>query len=295
MVVKYPKRTASARIASVSLMAALMLGACSDGEAPPPAVTPEPATEAQAPDPVVEAEEESGRSVVSEELPYGEVDEELVYGHFVFPTDMVEPLPAVIIIHEWWGLNETVTATADRIAAQGYIVLAVDLFGGETTSDVGEARRLMLRVVQDQDAAEDNIRQAYEFVAEAAGAPRVAALGWGLGGSWALNTAIRMPGELDAAVMFYGQVSDEASTLESIDAPLLGFFGDEDRTIKTADVRAFKQTLDELGKDAEITIYPGAGHGFANPAGRNYDAALTRQSWERTLEFLAESLEPNGS
>ena len=284
---------AAAFLAGAGLLL-LQLSACSDEQAAEPATAPAPAApapeEAAAP-----VEEAPGRSVVSEQLPYGEVGDELVYGHFVFPTDMVEPLPAVIVIHEWWGLDENVTAMAERIAAQGYIVLAVDLFSGRTTGDVSEARQLMLGVVQNQDAAEDNIRQAYEFVADTAGAPSVAALGWGLGGSWALNTATRMPGKLDAAVVFYGQVSDDASKLEPIDTPLLGFFGDEDRTIKASDVLAFERTMEQLGKTVDITVYPGAGHGFANPESRNYDEALARQSWDRTLEFLAESLESNGS
>ena len=278
---------------AVVIAALLVLAACGKEEAPAPA-----SPESAAPPPTAapaSADELPGRPIVSERLPYGEVGDELVYGHFVFPTDMVEPLPAVIIIHEWWGLNDIVRDEADRVASQGYIVLAVDLFGGETTNDVVEARRQMLNVLQNQDAAEDNIRQAYEFVAETAGAPRVAALGWGLGGSWALNTATRMPGTLAATVMFYGQVSDEASTLAPIDAPLLGFFGDKDRTISAADVRAFESRMQELGKAVDVVVYPGAGHGFANPEGRNYDATLARQSWDRTLEFLAESLSSDGS
>ncbi len=270
------------------MVASLLLAACSEDT--PPAdpgladtTAPAPASSATR-DSVVE---QPARAVVSDTLPYAEVGDELVYGHFVFPSDMVEPLPAVIIIHEWWGLNDSVKATADRLAGQGYIVLAVDLFGGDTADSVQAARQLMLRVVEDQDAAADNIRQAYDFVANTAGAPAVATLGWGLGGSWSLNAAMLLPGDLDASVIYYGQVSDDAARLEPIQTPLLAFYGDEDRGVAIADVRAFEEAMTSLGKPLEMVIYPGAGSGFANPEARLYDEALARQSWDRTLEFLS--------
>lgn len=275
------------------LLFGVVLGACG-GDSPPAGeettvdASPEPAASVESPAP-------AGRTVVSDTLPYAEVNEELVYGHFVFPSDMIEPLPAVIIIHEWWGLDDTVREAADRLAAQGYIVLALDLFAGRTANDVAAARSLMLGVVEDQASATENVEQALAFVVETAGAPGVAALGWGLGGSWALNTAILAADDLDAAILFYGQVSDEPERLQPITAPLLGFFGEEDRGVIAADVRAFEVALEELGKRADITIVPGAGHGFANPASRNYDPELASETWDRALEFLASELPTAGS
>lgn len=279
------------------MLAVVTLAACGEKAPEAEAVPPVEQPAGVMPDEVIveDTAEQPGRVVVSDTLPYAEVGDQLVYGHFVFPSDMVEPLPAVIIIHDWWGLTDTVKTTANRLAAQGYIVLAVDLFGGDTASDVSAARQLMLRVVEDQDSAADNIRQAYDFVADAAGAPKVATMGWGLGGSWALNTAMLLPGELDAMVVYYGQMSDEPDRLEPIDAPLLGFFGEKDRGVAIRDVRAFENTMKSLGKPVEITIYPDAGSGFTNPEGRNYDAALARQSWGRTLEFLSETLSADDS
>ena len=81
-----------------------------------------------------------GRAVVAERLAYAEVGDDLHYGHFVIPADMVEPLPGILVIHEWWGLNDGVRAMADRLAALGYIVLAVDLFGGKTAVSPADAR-----------------------------------------------------------------------------------------------------------------------------------------------------------
>ena len=227
-----------------------------------------------------------GRAVIAERLPYAEVGEELVYGHFVFPADMVEPLPAVIVIHEWWGLNEGVEAMADRIAAEGYIVLAVDLFRGSTAATPADARDLMLKVVESPEPANENLRQAFQFVRETAGAPRIASLGWCFGGGWSLNTALLFPDELDAAVIYYGQVTDDDERLRPLNVPLLGIFAAEDRGIPLDSVREFEAALERLRKNFEIRVFDDVGHAFANPTGNNYDAKAAEEAWEVTTTFL---------
>lgn len=228
--------------------------------------------------------------VVSDRLPYAEIDDALVYGHFAFPADMVEPLPAIIVIHEWWGLNDNVRAMADRLAGEGYIVLAVDLFGGKTARTPEEARQLMLGVVENSDSAEDNLRHAYKFVKETAKAPRVASLGWCFGGGWSLDTALLFPDDLDAAVIYYGQVTDDEQKLRPLDVPILGLFGGKDRAITVDSVHRFETALKRLGKTYDIHIYPQAGHAFANPTGQSYDAAAAEDAWRRTLDFLTQYL-----
>lgn len=234
------------------------------------------------------------RDVVSERLPYAEVDDELVYGHFVFPKDMLDPLPAIIVIHEWWGLNDNVRSMSDRLAGEGYIVLAVDLFGGDTAMNPKQARQLMLSVVENSESASENIRQAFEFVNLTAGAPRVASLGWCFGGGWSLNTALLFPTELDAAVIYYGQVTADEEKLQPLEVPILGLFGAEDRGISVESVQAFEAALERLRKDYEIQIYPGAGHAFANPTGTNYNAGAADAAWNRTIEFLGQKLKTGG-
>jgi carboxymethylenebutenolidase len=233
------------------------------------------------------AQVEPGREVTAERLAYAEVDDELVYGHFAFPSDMIEPLPAVIMIHEWWGLNDNIRAMADRLAAEGYIVLAVDLFGGEAATTPGAARQLMMHAVENSDSVTSNLEQAYAFVTDTAGAPRVASLGWCFGGGWSLNTALLFPKNLDAAVIYYGQVTDNEDRLARLEVPILGLFGSEDRGIKLESVRRFEETLERLGKDHEIHVYEGAGHAFANPSGNNFNAEYADDAWSRTLEFLS--------
>ncbi|MDH3848183.1 MAG: dienelactone hydrolase family protein [Gammaproteobacteria bacterium] len=238
---------------------------------------------------------EPQREITAERLAYAEVDDEVVYGHFAFPSDMIEPLPAVIMIHEWWGLNDNIRAMAERLAAEGYIVLAVDLFGGEAATSPEVARQLMLRAVENRDSVTSNIEQAYRFVKETAGAPRIASLGWCFGGGWSFNTAVMFPQDLDAAVIYYGQVTDDEARLSPLDVPILGLFGSADRGIKLESVRRFEGALERLGKDYEIHVYEGAGHAFANPSGRNFNAGYAEDAWTRTLEFLSDRLSPDTS
>ena len=230
------------------------------------------------------------KAVISERLPYAEVGDELVYGHFVFPADMVEPLPAVIVIHEWWGLNDNVKAMADRLAAEDYIVLAVDLYGGEIATTPAEARQQIIKVVEDQERAAENIRAAYEFIDSVAGAPKVGSLGWCFGGGWSLNTAMLFPDELDATVIYYGQVTADEDELRPINSPILGLFGEADTGIPLSSVRAFEDALARLRKDYEIHIYPGAEHAFANPTGDAYNAEAAEDAWQKTLTFLNRTL-----
>ncbi len=230
------------------------------------------------------------RPIISERLAYAEVEDELVYGHFAFPADMVEPLPAIIVIHEWWGLNENVRAMADRLAGEGYIVFAVDLFGGKVAESPESARQLMLSVVENPEQASENIRKAYDFVNTTAGAPRVGSIGWCFGGGWSLNAAMIFPNDLDAAVIYYGQVTADEERLRAINVPILGLFGAEDTGISVESVQLFEAALERLSKNYEIQIYPGAGHAFANPTGQNYNAEVAEDAWKRTLEFFGHNL-----
>lgn len=228
-------------------------------------------------------------AVVSEELPYADVGGALVRGYFAAPGDMVEPLPAVIMIHEWWGLNDNILAMADKLAGEGYMVLAVDLYGGRVAATASDARSLMMELLEDQDQAEENLRQAHAFLQDV-GAPAIASLGWCLGGHWSLRTALLFPERLDAAVIYYGQVILDEEVLAPLEVPLLGIFAEQDRGIELASVQAFRDTMEKLDKELTLEIYPGVGHAFANPTGNNYDRQAAEAAWELTLGFLADQL-----
>ncbi|MEM7430891.1 MAG: dienelactone hydrolase family protein [Pseudomonadota bacterium] len=259
-------------------------GADSSGSGATPASSAQRESSPETPDAVAD------RDVLAERLPYAEVADELVYGYFAFPTDMIEPLPAVIIIHEWWGLDEHIQTVAESLAAQGYIVLAVDLFNGDTATTVDAARTLVQRGLENADQLEDNIRQAHDFITMTAGAPKVATVGWGFGGGWSLNAAISLSDQLDAAVIYYGQVTDDEDQLRQMTAPVLGHFGSRDVVITPESVAAFEAAMGRLRKDYEVHSYRDARHAFSNPSASAYDAGQANEAWQRTLAFLEQRL-----
>jgi carboxymethylenebutenolidase len=296
-----PKASPGFSVILVLMLAgALQLGGCGGDEAAPDAAEVEAGRETvdgmsrehadDSTDPSPAAEIAPAKEVISDpRMPYSEAGDELVYGYFAAPADVFEPLPAVIMIHEWWGLNDNVRAMADRLAAEGYMVLAVDLYQGSTATSPEGARQLMLDVVEDPDAAKANIEDAYRFL-ETAGAPSIASLGWCFGGGWSLAAAQLLPDKLDASVIYYGQVTADEDKLRPVTTPILGLFAAEDTGITVESVEAFRAALERLRKEHEIHIYPGVGHAFANPTGRNYNAEAAEDAWARTLEFLAHHL-----
>src|SRR5262249_10572066 len=161
-----------------------------------------------------------------------------------------------IVIHERWGLNDGIKAMTRRLASEGYVALAVDLYGGATATTADKARPLMTALVTDPDAARANLKQAYDYLAKYALAPRIGSVGWGLGGDWSLQTALLLPDKLHAMVMYYGPISGSDSELGTLEMPVLGFFAGLDESIPVRDVQRFRSTLLKAGKPAEVIIYP---------------------------------------
>lgn len=201
-----------------------------------------------------------------------------------------EPLGGVVVIHEWWGLNDHVKHWADRLAADGYVALAVDLYGGTVATTREEAMEAMRAVDEAQALA--TLRAAHDFLQEdeRAAVERTASIGWCFGGGWSLRLAMAEP-ELDAAVVYYGRVPGDAEELRSIEAPVLGVFGDRDSGIPPDVVKAFAAAMDGAGKDLELATYD-AEHAFANPSGARYDAENAADAWRVTRGFLCRHLWP---
>ena len=140
------------------------------------------------------------------------------------------------------------------------------------------------------DAARDNLRQAYDYLDKYALAPRIATIGWCLGGGLSLQTALMLPNELDAMVMYYGEVVTDSERLATLGMPILGLFAQLDESIPVRDVQKFRSELNRLGKNAEVLIYSDVNHAFANPSGGNYHAETAAQAWDATRAFLAQHL-----
>ncbi len=204
------------------------------------------------------------------------------------PRGAKPPLPAVILVHEWWGLNDNIRLWADRLAADGYAALAVDLYGGVDAKTPDEAMAAMKKV--DPQKALETLDAAYRFLAEAptVKATKRAVLGWCFGGGWSLQFALHEP-TLNAAVMYYGRLVTDPAALASLRAPLLGVFGNQDQSIPPAAVDEFESALKAAGRRVTIYRYD-APHAFANPSNPKYDEKAASDAWTHVRDFLAKNL-----
>ena len=243
------------------------------------------------PNPTPVALAEPAVPVVGEDMVYATVAGQPVKGYLAQPKASVgEALPAIIAIHEWWGLNDNIKATTRRLAGEGYTVLALDLYGGEVADDPAAAKELMRTVVDNPGPAQDNISQAAQFLTGQYNAPEIGSIGWCFGGNWSLRTGLLLP-DLDAMAIYYGQLILAPEALDGLDMPVIGFFGEDDSSIPVEDVENFKTILNNLGKTVSINLYPGVGHAFANPSGNNYNPEAAEDAWEKTTAFFAKYLQ----
>lgn len=226
---------------------------------------------------------------------YATVDGTAVKGYLARPEKGAGPYPGIIVIHEWWGLNDNIRAMTRELAGEGYAALAVDLYGGRSATTPEEARTLMTAALDRRAANDENLRQAYAFLHDHEKAPRVGVVGWCFGGGYSLQAAILLPGKIDACVIYYGHLETAEDALRHITAPILGLFGGEDQGIPVESVHAFAAAMTKLGKRPEIHIYPGASHAFANPSGTRYEPKAAKDAWQRTLAFFAAHLKRSGA
>ncbi len=197
-----------------------------------------------------------------------------------------DPVPAVLLVHEWWGLNDQIKAMAAELADQGYLALAVDLYRGQSATTPEEARLLMQAV--ESNAATDTLVSWVEWLrAQPESSGKVATLGWCFGGGWSLEASIAIP--VEATVVYYGRVNKSAEKLVHLMGPVLGHFGTEDKFINADMVGGFEAAMDRAGKQYEVHWYV-ANHAFANPTGARYDEEDAQLAWTRTLAFLAQHL-----
>jgi carboxymethylenebutenolidase len=224
--------------------------------------------------------------VTVSDVAYGLTPERNLNGYLVLPADVVEPAPGIILIHGQGGLNDYIRAMARRLAGEGYAVLAVDFFAGQTADSAGQAEALHAEFMSDRAAVLDNIGQARSYLENNAYPPGIGALGFGRGGEWALEAALAFGDGIDAVAMFYGRVINDGERLRTLTAPLIGVFASLDTTIPVREVTQFRSSLRELDKDALVLIHSNVAHDFANPDSAAYDHAAATENWVTVLEFL---------
>ena len=200
------------------------------------------------------------------------------------------PFPGLLVIHEWWGLNDQIKAVTVDLAKAGYAALAVDLYRGIVTSKFDEAQKAMMSL--DGKRALADLRDAYAFLSGRAYVSKgnVASVGWCMGGGYSLQLACVEPG-LSACVIYYGRLETDPAVLARIGGPVLGFFGQDDTSIPVDAVRSFESAMAHAGRSLNVHIYPGAGHAFANPTRTDaYRPEAAKDSWQRMMSFLGREL-----
>ena len=206
-------------------------------------------------------------------------------GYLAKPNDN-EKHPGLILIHEWWGLNDQIMKTADRFAEEGYVALAVDLYSGKVTTKSSKAGELASSVRNDMPAAFENLQAAVDYLNSHPNVEenKLASVGWCFGGGWSYEMAKNDLG-IDGSVIYYGQFNPE-DDLSIMRANILGHFGEDDATILVDDVIAFEAKLQTLEGEHQIFIYPNSGHAFGNEESSSYNMESADLAWSRTLEFL---------
>jgi carboxymethylenebutenolidase len=218
-------------------------------------------------------------------------DEKPLIGYLAYPEGKKEANPAILVIHEWWGLNDNIKAVTRRLAGEGYTALAVDLYRGSLANEPERARELITLANNSIPELNHNITKAFNYLKDQRKAPKIASIGWCFGGTWSLNTALLFPDQLDAAIIYYGGgITTDPEQLKTLEMPILGIFGALDTNPPVETVKEFESTLNQLGKTATIHIYEGADHAFSNPSGTRYNAEAAQDAWEKTVAFLSKYL-----
>ena len=215
-------------------------------------------------------------------------------GYLVYPSTVNttgKKVPAIIMVHEWWGINDNIRTMANTLAKQaGYVVLAADLFKGQSTKDPKQAMQLVKIITDNPQQSISNLQAAVKYVSSLpfVDNSKVASIGWCVGGGQSLQLALHSEQHpLAATILYYGTplVTDKQE-LSKIKWPVLGIFGDHDQANPLPLINSFKAALDADGITNQIQIYKGLGHAFANPSGANYAPKQTADAWEKTLAFL---------
>jgi carboxymethylenebutenolidase len=198
--------------------------------------------------------------------------------------------PGIVVIHEWWGLNDWVKEEAEKLAGQGYVALAVDLYRGKVAADPSVAHELMRGLPQDR--AVRDMEAAFNYLAARPDVDpkKIGSIGWCMGGGLSLQLAVHEP-RLAACVVNYGAPPTDPAAIAAIHAPILGNFGAKDQGITPSDVRAFEKAMKADGKSIDVKIYDDAGHAFQNPNNKDgYRPEDTADAWSRIVAFYARTL-----
>ncbi len=279
-------KRATAALGSVAAANAL-LAACTPVTAPNGATVPPPVVDEEA-SAAGGAAPAAVDGLIAGTIEYPDsFQDETLTGHLARLEDG-EPRPGVIVLQEWWGLDDHIRDVTNRFAEAGYVALAPDLYKGQVTTEPNEARKLVMEL--DMAEAVNEIRsavdylQAQDFVA----GEQVGVVGFCMGGRLVLMTALAEE-DLGAAVAFYGSPLAPEETA-GVMAPIMGHYGTEDGGIPVDGVTAMQEGLEAAGVENDIYIYEGAQHAFFNDTRPSYKADAADEAWTRTLAWFEQHL-----
>ena len=262
----------------------MLLAACNSfpNQAPPPVVEEEP------PQAETSGGTEAEAGLMTDMVEYTDADGEVLMGYLARPAGD-EKRPAVVVIQEWWGLNEHIKDVARRLAGEGFVALAPDLYHGVVATEPDEARKLVMEL--DMAEAVREIQRGVDYLQgqEYVAGPKVGVVGFCMGGGLVLQTALAED-DLGAGVVFYGRPLEPEQAAQ-VKAPILGLFGSEDGGIPVEAAQAMHAAFDEAGLENEIMVYEGAQHAFFNDTrASSYHAEAAADAWPRTLAWFRDHL-----
>ncbi len=200
--------------------------------------------------------------------------------------------PGLVVIQEWWGLDDHIADVVDRFAKEGFVALAPDLFGGKVAHDTDEAGKLMEQLPAEQAARDLGGAVDYLLADDSVTSSKVGAVGFCMGGGFVLQLAAQQGDKIGAAVPFYGVGEGVPGDFSSITAPVQGHYAERDNFYPVDKAREQEQQMrTETQGDVEFFYYP-AGHAFHNDKDKmgTYDAESAKLAWQRAVEFLKANL-----
>ena len=212
-------------------------------------------------------------------------DQDSVLGYLSLPKGDGEH-PALILVHEWWGVTQWMKDNADMFAKKGYVALCVDLYRGKVTNKPDEAMKLSQSL--NQDRANQDVASAFNYLKTLPQVDdkRIGCIGWCMGGGFSLQGAINIP-ELKATVVCYGRLITDSTLVSKIQSPVLGIFGEDDKVIPPDAVKQFEQALKVQGKHIKVFEYPKSGHAFMNQTNKTgYNKETAKEAWKEIYAFL---------
>jgi len=197
--------------------------------------------------------------------------------------------PALIVIHEWWGLTPWMKSNADEFARRGYVALAIDLFRGSVATDAQGAMN-QVRSLPKERAITD-LKAAYDYLSNLKNVDnkKIGSIGWCFGGGYSFQAALNIP-DLKMCIINYGTVSSDENLIKNIHCPVLVIHGDEDKAISPDSIKAFDKAAKNIGLNVEVKFFPGVGHAFMNPGNPSYKKEIVDEAWKDIYAFMDKNL-----